>query len=103
MIMNKTIENEKDRINKKQFHYPSCGCIFKNNYQIGISSGKIIEDLGLKGRKAGDIMISPNHGNFFINLGEGKSRDVRQLIEEVQSFVFQKYHTYLEEEVCYVE
>jgi UDP-N-acetylmuramate dehydrogenase len=30
---------ETDRNNKKQFLHPSCGCVFKNDYNVGIPSG----------------------------------------------------------------
>ncbi|HNZ27886.1 MAG TPA: UDP-N-acetylmuramate dehydrogenase, partial [Spirochaetota bacterium] len=36
------LKNFNDRKSKGQFDYPSAGCVFKNNYQIGVPSGKII-------------------------------------------------------------
>jgi UDP-N-acetylenolpyruvoylglucosamine reductase len=57
---------------------PSAGCIFKNPETI--PAGKLIEELGLKGTRAGGAMVSAEHGNFIVNDGKATARDVLELI-----------------------
>ncbi len=102
LVKAKTEANLRDREQKNQFQYPSAGCIFKNNYTLGIPSGKLIEELGLKGYRRNDIEIYTCHANFFINHGTGKSEDVRFLIDMVRTRIEQHYHTRLEQEVIVV-
>jgi UDP-N-acetylenolpyruvoylglucosamine reductase len=58
---------------------PSAGCIFKN--PDAIPAGKLIEELKLKGARAGGAVVSAEHGNFIVNDGEATARDVLELIE----------------------
>jgi UDP-N-acetylenolpyruvoylglucosamine reductase len=60
----------------------SAGCMFKN--PEGIPAGKLIDELGLKGTRVGEAMISDVHGNFIVNLGNARSSDVITLIELVK-------------------
>lgn len=67
----------------------SAGCIFKN--PPGDSAGRLIETAGGKGMQVGGIRVSEKHANYFVNLGNGCAKDVRTLIEQVQSRV-RKHH-----------
>jgi UDP-N-acetylenolpyruvoylglucosamine reductase len=62
---------------------PSAGCIFKN--PAAIPAGKLIDELGLKGARVGDAMVSQEHGNFIVNEGGARARDVLELIEVIRS------------------
>lgn len=78
----------------------SAGSVFKKSN--GISAGKIIDKLGLKGVKIGDIEISNKHANFFVNLGNGTSEDLHKLISNVKEEVKNKENINLEEEIVFV-
>lgn len=91
-----------DRERKKQFSYPSCGSVFKNNYDIGVPTGMLVEQLGLKGLTRGGAKISPYHGNFIINFDRASSGDVRYLIQLVQDKVNSKFGFIPEPEVVIV-
>ena len=65
---------------------PSCGSVFKN--PPGDYAGRLIESVGLKGRRIGGAQISPVHANFITNLGRATAEDVLALIEEAQKKVF---------------
>ncbi len=96
----KTLEEYRDYRQKTQdLHYPSAGCMFKNPSTPGCSSGKLIDETGLKGKRVGNAQVSLKHGNFIINLGGAKASDVKHLIEEVQSEVRKKTGVILETEV----
>jgi UDP-N-acetylmuramate dehydrogenase len=93
------LKNFNDRKSKGQFDYPSAGCVFKNNYQIGVSSGKIIEEAGLKGRVVGGAKVSEKHANFLINNGDAKAADVMKLIKFIEDEVLEKKGVKLEREL----
>ena len=76
---------------------PSAGSVFKN--PKGHFAGELIEKCGLKGKKVGDIQISETHCNFFVNLGNGKSSDVLELIKLAKQSVKQKFGIDLQEEI----
>lgn len=75
----------------------SMGSMFKN--PPGDFAGRLIEAAGLKGTRIGNAEISPVHGNFFVNHGQTKAEDIKQLIELVKKTVFEKFGVKLELEV----
>lgn len=60
----------------------SAGCAFKN--PPGDAAGRLIDAAGLKGHRIGDAMISREHGNFFVNVGQATATDVEDLLAWVQ-------------------
>jgi UDP-N-acetylmuramate dehydrogenase len=85
------------RKKKHPLEYRNAGSIFKNPPDI--SAGKIIDDLGLKGKKVGGAKISEIHGNFIVNSGMAKAKDVISLIEMTQKRVLEERGIHLETEV----
>lgn len=75
----------------------SAGSIFKN--PPGASAGKIIEELGSKGKKVGGAEVSRIHGNFIINTGDATADHVLELIHLIQKRAFQEKGITLEPEV----
>lgn len=61
----------------------SAGCIFKNPQLCG--AGKLVDELGLKGRRVGRAAVSEVHGNFIVNEGGATAREVLDLIAEIQA------------------
>jgi len=90
-----------DFLKKKQLTQPlraySAGCVFKN--PPGFSAGALIDKAGLKGLQVGNIMVSPIHANYFINLGNGKASDFLKLMEIVQNRVFKDFGIELQPEI----
>lgn len=87
----------KKRMRTQPYGVATAGCMFKN--PPGHSAGKLLDMVGMKGERRGDVMISRKHANFFINLGEGKSEDVIYLVELARKRVFEEFGVKLEEEV----
>ncbi len=79
LILNKMEQCESDRHTKHHFQFPSCGSTFKNNYAVGKPSGKVFDELNLKGTKIGNAEISQFHANFVWNLGNALSHDMLTL------------------------
>jgi len=75
----------------------SAGCVFKNPQ--GFSAGKLIEEAGCKGLRAGDIAVSTLHANFFINRGRGQAHDFLDLMTMVAQKVQAQCGIVLEPEV----
>lgn len=61
----------------------SAGCMFKNPAD-GVSAGRLIEEAALKGLRVGGAMVSTQHANFIVNVGDATASDVQALAEEVQ-------------------
>jgi len=61
---------------------PSAGCMFKN--PPSIPAGKLIDELGLKGTRAGGAVVSAEHGNFIVNDGSATARDILELIQIIK-------------------
>lgn len=74
-----------DAARRGQPKVKSAGCAFKN--PAGESAGRLIDEAGLKGLQVGRAMISPEHGNFIVNLGGASAADVTRLLELVRSRV----------------
>lgn len=64
-----------------------------------IPAGYLLEAVGAKGQRLGDINISPTHANLFINAGEGTAKDFYQLAKTYAEKVKEKFNITLEPEV----
>ncbi|MBU0935843.1 MAG: UDP-N-acetylenolpyruvoylglucosamine reductase, partial [Spirochaetes bacterium] len=73
-----------DRVAKGHFDFPSAGSMFKNNRDFGRPSGAILDELGFRGRRVGDAMVSPKHANIFVNAGQATAADMLQLVQEAR-------------------
>lgn len=83
-----------DRTTKGQFLYPSCGCVFKNNYQIGIPSGVLLDQADVRRFSGQKVFVSPNHANFIFNDG-GSSREISELTVKMRQAVYEKFGVWL--------
>jgi UDP-N-acetylmuramate dehydrogenase len=90
--------NEKRRASQP-LNQKSAGCIFKN--PPGGSAGRMIDELGLKGHRVGDAMVSDRHANFFVNKAHARCADMLRLIDEVRERVRVTYGVELENEVIF--
>ncbi|MDR2601696.1 MAG: UDP-N-acetylmuramate dehydrogenase [Spirochaetaceae bacterium] len=89
------------RKEKGHFRHPSAGSVFKNNRAFGKSSGAIVEELNMRGKRAGGALIAPWHGNFIINAGGASCRDVMTLVDAVKDEALKRLGFALEEEIIF--
>lgn len=98
-----SIELVKDRLKRRMesqpLEYPSAGSVFRNPEDI--PAGKIIEDLGFKGKNIGGAYVSEKHANFIINKKNATSSDIIKLIDEISGAVKKEYgiDLHLEQEI----
>ena len=89
---------------------PSAGCIFQNPERgrdqvpdgIPWSAGALVDRAGLKGVRAGGAAVSPTHGNFIVNDGSARARDIRILIDRCRATVLERFGVDLREEIVYL-
>lgn len=78
----------------------SAGCFFKNAPSSPIGTGKMIDDLGMKGTRRGGAVVSEKHANFIVTDGEeAKASDALALAEEIRERVKREHGIDLEFEV----
>ena len=92
-----------ERKDKGHYKAPCAGSVFKNNRAFGRPTGKIIDELGLKGERRGGAQIAPFHGNIIINAGGASSADVRALVDLCKARAKEKFGIDLEEEIVLVD
>jgi UDP-N-acetylmuramate dehydrogenase len=76
---------------------PTFGSTFTN--PPGEFAGRLVEAVGLKGRRIGNAMWSEVHANFIVNLGGATARDVLALMDLARSRVKERFGVALETEV----
>lgn len=89
-IMEVIEDRKKRRIMSQPLEYPSAGSVFRNPEND--FAGKLIEEIGYKGYKLNDAMVSTKHANFIINTGHASGKDIIKIIEEIKEKVKEKYN-----------
>lgn len=78
----------------------SAGCFFKNPPASTTGTGKIIDEMGMKGTRRGSAVVSPVHANFIVTEGENaRAEDALALAEEIRERVKREQGIELEYEV----
>lgn len=78
----------------------SAGCFFKNAPASPVGTGKVIDELGMKGTRRGGAVVSPKHANFIVTEGDdAKAADALALAEEIRERVKRERGIDLEYEV----
>lgn len=92
-----------ERVSKGHFNYPSAGSVFKNNRNFKKTTGKLIEETGLKGSTCGGAEIAAFHANFIINKNNATANDIKNLVKLAQNAVSKKFGFNLEPEILFLE
>ncbi len=92
-------EAKRQRLTTQPHGGRSAGCFFKNP-ATGGSTGRMIDELGLKGTRRGGAIVSPVHANFIVTEGkDATATDTLALAEEIRQRVQQEHGVELEYEV----
>lgn len=101
LILEVINDRKKRRMESQPLEYPSAGSVFRN--PEGDFAGRLIEEIGYKGKCIGDAMVSEKHANFIVNKGNASGDDVRALIKDIQKVIKEKYDIELKCEQEFVE
>ncbi|MBI2528112.1 MAG: UDP-N-acetylmuramate dehydrogenase [Candidatus Rokubacteria bacterium] len=91
----------KQRLKQKKATQPlalaSAGCVWKN--PPGEAAGRLVEKVGLKGKRLNGAEISAKHANFIVNRGGATAADILALMETTRERVQHQFGITLEPEV----
>ena len=91
----------KQRLKAKKATQPlalaSAGCVWKN--PPGDVAGRLIEEVGLKGKRIGGAEISATHANFIVNRADATAADVLALMDATRERVHARCGVLLEPEI----
>lgn len=96
-IRKRVTSNINQRNERFPFDMPSAGSTFKN--PDGDHAGRLIDATGLKGRRIGGAMISPQHANFIVNAGRASASDIVALMDLVRVKVSEMFNIQLVPEI----
>lgn len=88
------------RRSKQPLEYASAGSTFKR--PEGYYAGKLIMDAGMRGYRIGGAQVSDKHCGFIVNTGKATAADIKEVIEEVQERVKERFHVMLEPEIVFM-
>lgn len=100
-IMDVIEDRKKRRLMSQPLEYPSAGSVFRN--PEGDYAGRLIEEIGYKGKSIGGATVSMKHANFIVNNGNATGEEIKQLITEIKEKVKEKYGIELKVEQEFVE
>ncbi len=91
----------KQRLKQKKATQPlalaSAGCVWRN--PPGETAGRLIEKVGLKGKRVNGAEISAKHANFIVNRGGATAADVQALMDLARERVQAHFGILLEPEI----
>jgi len=91
------LEVVKWRNQKQPLSFKNAGSVFKN--PEGNFAGKLIEEAGCKGLQIGELKVWEGHCNMFVNIGNGTTGQLEELIKEVRKRVLKHSGVSLELEL----
>lgn len=100
-IMDLVNRRRSRRLESQPLEFPSAGSVFRN--PNGNYAGRLIEEIGYKGKTNGGAQVSNKHANFIINAGGATGRDIKDLIYDIKDKVKEKYDIDLKVEQEFVE
>ena len=99
-IVERMAEVKRQRMETQPHGARSAGCFFKNPPGSGLSTGRMIDEMGMKGEKRGGAVVSPVHANFIVTEGDdARAADALALAEEIRERIRRERGIELEYEV----
>jgi UDP-N-acetylmuramate dehydrogenase len=95
------VKEIKQRLKQKKMNQPlalaSAGCVWKN--PPGEAAGRLVEKVGLKGKRHNGAEISAKHANFIVNRGGATAADIKALMDMTSERVQSQFGIALETEI----
>lgn len=101
IIMEIIKDRKNRRVISQPLEYPSAGSVFRNPKDD--YAGRLIEEIGYKGKRIGGAQVSEKHANFIVNVGDATGKDIYDLIMEIKNQIKEKYDIELKVEQEIVE
>jgi UDP-N-acetylmuramate dehydrogenase len=99
-IVERMAEVKRQRMETQPHGARSAGCFFKNPPGSNLSTGRMIDEMGMKGEKRGGALVSPVHANFIVTEGDdARASDAFALAEEIRERIRRERGIELEYEV----
>lgn len=99
-IITRMAEVKRKRMESQPHGARSAGCFFKNPPGTGLSTGRMIDELGMKGQQRGGAVVSDVHANFIVTEGaDARAADALALAEEIRERIRRERGVELEYEV----
>ncbi|MFP4508607.1 MAG: UDP-N-acetylmuramate dehydrogenase [Spirochaetaceae bacterium] len=95
-------EYYEDRSVKGHFALPCAGSVFKNDRRFNAPSGKILDELGVRGMRIGGAQVSTLHANIIVNAGNARAQDIRDLTDRLREMVEAARGWTLEPEILFI-
>lgn len=95
-------EYYEDRCAKGHFMLPCAGSVFKNDRRFGAPSGKILDELGVRGMTCGGAQVSDLHANIIVNTGDATASDIRTLTHRLRDLVHTERGWKLDPEILFI-
>lgn len=95
---NIVLKNLSDKQRKKIFKSMEPEKINHNKLPISV----LLEKIGAKGMKIGNIAVADYHANLIYNRGNGKFTDLKKLVSVLKKKINKKFGVILQEEVIYL-
>lgn len=99
-LIQQKVKDFLDKRSHQPINLPCAGSVFKN--PPGKKSWQLIDEVGLRGKKIGGAMVSPEHANFIVNAGGATAEDVAILISYIKQQVRDRLGVQLNEEIKYI-
>ena len=91
----------KQRLKQKKSSQPlalaSAGCVWKN--PPGDVAGRLVEKVGLRGKRLNGAEISAKHSNFIVNRGGATAADIKALMDMTRDRVKNQFGLVLDPEI----
>jgi len=93
-IMRRRREIIRTRKHKHPLRWPSAGSVFKR--PEGYFVRRLIEEVGLPGRRIGGAQVATKHPGFIVNRGNARGADVVRLIKLIRDRIYKRFRLRLE-------
>ena len=89
----------KHKLQELLIDHPKVPHYLVNAEEVKIPAGWLIEQMGWKGHREGDVGVFPNHALVLVNWGGGSGQDIWNLARKIQQSVEEEFGIHLEPEV----
>jgi UDP-N-acetylmuramate dehydrogenase len=69
---------------------------------VKVAAGWLIEQAGWKGKRVGDVGVHTKQALVLVNYGGGSGKELKNLSEQIQASVFEKFGIHLQPEVNFI-